>query len=59
MNSLRNTINEVKALKANIATLAKEEGCTMREAANLCQSGAALINNDRAIMLIGIAKRGM
>ena len=59
MNSLRNTINEVKALKANIVILAKEEGCTMREAASLCQTGAALANNDRAIMLIGIAKRSM
>jgi hypothetical protein len=59
MNGLRNTINEVKTLRINIAALAKETGLSAIKTASLIQTGAALRNDDRAIALIAIAKRRM
>lgn len=56
---IRATINEVKTLKANIATLAKSEGKPVNEIASMLQSGAALTGHGRVIALIAIAKRGM
>lgn len=56
---IRATINEVKTIKANIATLAKSEGKTARETASMLQAGAALTGNDRVVALVAIAKKGM
>lgn len=54
---MRATINEIKAVIANIKEMAQQEGSTFGEIASLLQAGATLIGDDRTVALIGIAKR--